>query len=187
MASRFLDLGYDVLEGLIDPGQIAFARKAMDFSHANGRMQRATKPSTEFGWEEYGPVAGEVLLRHCLPRIAAIAGEELLPTYAFWRIYEAGAELLVHRDRPSCEISATLMIAAEPEEQGWPIWVRDLEGTEVPVSLRPGSAVVYQGRKVYHWRERYAGQKHYQVFLHYVRKNGKYADFAHDGRPALNA
>lgn len=187
MTGAFHDLGYEAVEGLIEPGQIAFTRAAMEFSLRNGRMRASTKPAPGFGWEEYGPVAGEVLLRQCLPRIAAIAGEELLPTYAFWRVYETGAELLVHRDRASCEISATLMIGAEPDGHDWPIWVRDLGGTEVPVTLRPGAAVVYQGHKVFHWRERYAGQRHYQVFLHYVRKHGEYADHAHDGRGRLNA
>ena len=52
--------------------------------------------------------------------------------------------------------------------------------------LRAGSAIVYQGHLVPHWREAFSGQKHFQVFLHYVRREGEYADHAFDKRTGLN-
>ena len=46
-----------------------------------------------------------------------------------------------------------------------------------------GDGVIYKGTDIEHWRETCAGPEGYysgQVFLHYVRKNGKYANHAGD-------
>lgn len=107
-----------------------------------------------------------------------------MPAYAFWRIYETGAELRRHKDRNACEVSASLPVFAVPDEP-WPIHVRDLHGDETGVSLDPGDAIVYQGCRVPHWREPFTGERQYQVFLHYVIKGGDHADRAFDGRDGL--
>ena len=179
------DRGYVLVEDLIGPGQVAFARSAMELSDRSGAMRANSGAASGAGSEQYAPVASELLLRHCQPKIETISGHALLPAYSFWRIYGTGSTLAPHMDREACEISATLMIHAEPAGQDWPIWLRDLQGRDAALTLRPGSAVVYQGRRVRHWREAYAGQRHFQIFLHYVRQDGEFAGFAHDGEPGL--
>ena len=102
-------------------------------------------------------------------------GLKLFPTYAFWRMYTMFADLKKHKDRPSCEISATLHIGSDGSD--WPIY---MDGQEI--YLKPGDGVVYSGTKVEHWREEFYGDWYAQVFLHWVLKNGQYKDFYKDKR-----
>ena len=88
-------------------------------------------------------------------------GLELLPTYAFWRMYTINADLKKHKDRESCEISATVMLGSDGTP--WPIFIG---GTEI--NLEPGDAAIYLGCEVEHWREEFKGDWHTQTFLHYV-------------------
>ena len=100
---------------------------------------------------------------------------KLHPTYSFWRMYTAGSNLFKHKDRESCEISCTVNIGSCGTP--WPIFMDD-----VPVTLETGDAAIYLGREVKHWREEFQGDWNTQVFLHYVDKNGPYADFHMDKR-----
>jgi hypothetical protein len=100
---------------------------------------------------------------------------KLHPTYSFWRMYTAGSNLFKHKDRESCEISCTVNIGSCGTP--WPIFMDD-----VPVTLETGDAAIYLGREVKHWREEFQGDWNAQVFLHYVDKNGPYADFHMDKR-----
>jgi len=105
-------------------------------------------------------------------------GLELLPTYAFWRLYTYTADLKDHTDRPSCEISVTVMIGSDGTP--WPIYMGD-----TPVELEPGDACIYLGCEINHRREEFQGDWHSQVFLHYVDKNGPHANKKFDGRPII--
>jgi hypothetical protein len=74
-----------------------------------------------------------------------------------------------HRDRPACEISFTLNLAKDSD---WPIYFQRPDGSETLVELNPGDAVLYLGCQADHWRNKFEGEEHVQVFLHYVRANG---------------
>jgi hypothetical protein len=158
----------------------------MDVSRRTGRMHFATRVAPQGAFNEYSPLTGEALLIECRPAIEAVTARKLVPAYAFWRIYEHGAELLRHIDRSSCEVSATLPIYSNPEGLAWPIHVSGIDGTEAGVGALPVSGVVYQGCRVPHWREPFAGEVQYQVFLHYVIADGENAAYAFDGRESLN-
>ena len=181
----FWERGYTVARSLADARQLAFVRAAMTASQRIGRMRFATVVVPQGALNEYAPIGAEALLVQCRPAFEALTGRELLPAYAFWRIYQHGAELTRHVDRNACEVSASLPIYAEPEEHAWPIHVRDLHGEDTAVALHPGDAILYQGCRIPHWREPFAGQVQYQVFLHYVFKDGDKADFAFDRRESL--
>ena len=107
-----------------------------------------------------------------------LAGCELLPTYAYSRIYWPGSVLPKHTDRESCEVSATICIDSDPDP--WPIFV----GREKYI-LEPGDMLVYKGINLAHWRDAYTGNRHIQIFIHYVEKNGKYSEYKYDKRPCL--
>ena len=102
-------------------------------------------------------------------------GLDLLCTYAYWRMYTLNAALEKHKDRPSCEISVTIMIGSDGKP--WPIF---MDGTEI--NMEPGDAAIYLGCDVEHWREEFKGDWHAQTFLHYVDKNGSFTEFAKDKR-----
>lgn len=119
----------------------------------------------------------ETLQERLWPVVETVVGEELLPTYAYARLYSNGDELKKHSDRPACEISVTIQLGRS-HHYAWPIYM----GGE-RFDMGEGDGVVYRGCDIEHWREPCNGPKGYysgQVFLHYVKKNGSYANEAGD-------
>jgi hypothetical protein len=126
--------------------------------------------------------------------IGKYVNKELVPTYSYWRLYQQGEILARHYDRESCEISVTLCLGYNTsnvdQEQypdyDWPMFVETTDEPEngVPIHLKPGDMIIYKGCEIDHWRERFIGLNHAQVFLHYNDANGPYNN-ALDGRPIL--
>jgi hypothetical protein len=115
----------------------------------------------------------ETLQERLWPVIENVVGEELLPTYAYARLYSNGDELKVHSDRPACEVSVTIQLGRS-HHYAWPIYMGGQR-----FDMAEGDGVVYAGYDIDHWREPCNGPDGYyagQVFLHYVRKNGPYAN-----------
>ena len=110
------------------------------------------------------------LLVKKVPQVSDLCEEDVLPTYAYGRIYQHGETLHRHRDRDACEISLTVNL--QKDEVDWPIWIQKPNGEEVSLNLNPGDAMMYLGCVADHWREPYQGQLQTQIFLHYVRANG---------------
>jgi hypothetical protein len=109
-----------------------------------------------------------------------LVGEKLLPTYTHSRIYKNGATLVKHKDRPACEISVTLHLGSDGTS--WPICFTKPDGSVASKELKPCEAVIYLGCVSEHWREEsFSGQEYGQVFLHYVRSEGKYVNHCFDG------
>jgi hypothetical protein len=115
------------------------------------------------------------------------SGLKLYPTYSYARLYnQQGEELKNHRDRPACEISATITLGFEGDV--WSIYMGDHEdktdGSKIDMAI--GDAVLYRGCDKWHWREPYVeGQWQAQVFLHYVDQNGPHAEWKYDKRESL--
>ena len=145
----------------------------------------------------YADPLSETFLKTKKHLVEKAFGEKLIPTYSFSRMYYKDGELKKHSDRPSCEVSVTLNIFAD--DTNWPIWFHKLDMSkptnkgsanyeEDPKAksksliTKPGSAAAYEGCEYAHWREPYKGEKCMQVFLHYVKENGRYKAFAMDGR-----
>lgn len=182
MTSQFWDRGFEVIESLIAPAHIAMSSKAMDVSFGKGEMRKRDSGYVHGGEDEYGPVFGEVLLRHCRPTIEAVVGRELVESYAYWRIYKPGAKLLKHKDRPGSEIAVSITIEADPADQIWPLKLEDTHGDEETLILQPGSGIVYRGHEVPHWRDELTANAQKQLMLFYILKDGEFADYVFDGR-----
>ena len=116
-----------------------------------------------------------------MKKIEGILSMDLLPTYYFDRFYYEGQELTRHKDRPSCEISATVQISTN-RDQAWPIWFERPDHTENSVSMKNGDMVLYKGCEREHWREPLTGENsyHHQIFFHYVNAQGPYVHYAYD-------
>jgi hypothetical protein len=67
----------------------------------------------------YADQVMETLLMKVLPVMKKETGMVLVPTYSYARVYEKGAILNRHKDRPSCEISTTLNLGGD----NWPIFI----------------------------------------------------------------
>jgi len=135
----------------------------------------------------HGTVTFDKLLEDLTPHFEQASGLKLFPTYSYARLYNSqDEELKIHRDRPACEISATLTLDFEGDV--WPIYMGANEdksnATEVKMNI--GDAVMYRGCDIYHWREAYKeGKWQAQVFLHYVDQNGPHAEWKYDKRESL--
>lgn len=134
---------------------------------------------------KYADPAMETLLLTLQPLIEKATGIFVHPTYSFYRVYRPGDELVIHKDRPSCEISITISLGYDYKgaDYSWPIFV---DGT--PCELEPGDLVCYRGVDLDHWREKFVAPEdswHVQAFLHYVDINGPYVDYKYDGRKSI--
>ena len=140
----------------------------------------------------------ETLLMKMLPIMKKRTKLNLIPTYSYARVYEQGAILKRHKDRPSCEISTTLNLGGDP----WPIYIdptgednvidefKEIHKPNAPpgvkVTLKPGDMLIYSGCELEHWREPFNGNVCGQVFLHYNHRNGRFAESnLYDKRPIL--
>ena len=155
----------------------------------------------------YGDTLTDTLLESAVPFVERMVDELLYPTYSYMRMYKRGDQLAPHNDRPSCEVSMTLCLGYDVSGSGdpdfcWPICVDNsidyssdsdkagrpaALGEGKSVCLKPGDGVIYYGTEVRHWRNPFPGERHAQVFFHFVRRKGPYAESKFDYRPMLGA
>ena len=142
-------------------------------------------PQVPNAYSHYSDICMETLLLKLKNLMEKHTKLKLIPTYSYARIYEKGATLFRHKDRPSCEISTTLNLGGD----SWPIYIDPTgennisnvkftsKGEEVKikkgahkgikVNLSPGDMLVYSGCDLEHWRTPFKGIDCAQVFLHY--------------------
>lgn len=134
----------------------------------------------------YGAPIFDSLLQQLQPFFESASGKKLLPTYSYARMYSPGEELLIHTDRESCEISATITLGLIGEI--WPIYFssNSEKNNAACIEMEIGDAVLYRGIEKYHWRDKYQqGLWQAQLFLHYVDADGDNSRLKFDGRESL--
>lgn len=204
-ASDYRDNGYAHLAGFV-PREVCIALLArmktdlarqgvqLDSLAQQGPLLRAQAP--ELYGHHYPMFAS--FLWGMTPAVEQLTGEALLPTYAYFRLYRQGDICRVHGDRPACEHSLSLTLAYS-DDKAWPLEV-STQRTERPyaradeqfaaaeaagsVAMQAGDAVLYQGVHHHHGRttpnpNRWSAH----LFLHWVARNGPYADQAFDRQP----
>ena len=178
----FLTTGYHVVRQLLPEPVRSFAYEYVLKSARIGRLEDGDDdvPNTPY---RYADPVTESLLQLLRPHVSVASGVSLLPTYSYFRVYKHGDVLRSHRDRPSCEISATIALGSVTDA-AWPLWL-ERDGIAAAVVLEPGDGVIYRGIELQHWRERFSGLHAAQVFLHYVDRNGAHREWAFDKRPGL--
>ncbi len=154
----------------------------------HGILGTWTDPQVPNSYSCYGDFSTETLLLKMIPEIEKYTGSKIVPTYSYTRLYKKGDILARHKDRPSCELSATINLGGEP----WSIYIDETGADSVidfhknkikpnapkgtQVFLNAGDMLVYSGCSLEHWREPYHGDLLYgQVFLHYNDANGQFA------------
>ncbi|MFN3435124.1 MAG: hypothetical protein ACK4ZY_12095 [Sphingomonas sp.] len=204
LTSTYRDQGYVALPGLFPPevllafyqmmqADLAAAGKPLQSFTARGPLLR--QPAIEIYAFQYAPML--TFLWGLTPRMAEVAGCDLMPTYAYFRAYQQGDVCRVHSDRQACEHSLSLTIAYG-DDRPWALSVAT-ERTEVPqpvvaddfgaqpygsVAMRPGDGVMYQGTHHRHGRlDPNPNSWSAHLFLHWVEKDGRYREHAFD-RPA---
>lgn len=181
MNLSFISNGYLFIPNFIDSDRaIKTAKHFMNLCeeiNAKDDPQVSNAPSVR----NYGR-ALEILCEKT-PVISDIIGEYVLPAYTYGRVYGNGSTLEPHIDRPSCEVSLSVHLDGDKE---WALSLNDREGKQRDFIMTPGDAVLYLGTEFVHWREPYEGEYHAQVFLHYVRSRGEFADHYFDRMHAIN-
>tara|TARA_R100001440_G_scaffold65101_1_gene85869 strand:- start:269 stop:865 length:597 start_codon:yes stop_codon:yes gene_type:complete len=129
-------------------------------------------------YSHYADIVMETLLQKVKPIMEKESGVKLIETYSYARIYKKGDELKRHKDRSSCEISATMNLGGDE----WSIYLEP----DIKVNLRSGDMLMYRGCELEHWREPFEGKDCGQVFLHYNDASSKNAEKnKYDTRPML--
>jgi predicted 2-oxoglutarate/Fe(II)-dependent dioxygenase YbiX len=149
------------------------------------RGQTKHDPQCPLSDSVYGDPLFDNILNELAPHFSEMSGKELLPAYSYARIYRPGETLKFHKDRPACEVSATITLGVKGEP--WPIFFNKKDTAEygTKVLLQPGDGVLYKGCDIYHWREEFKGEWQCQIFFHYVDANGPYKHQKFDGRSTL--
>lgn len=184
--TEFQTNGYVVVKGFYKPEEVdiisRYLENALKRYPENNQGGNDGITNNTISW--YADPLAEVILRNSVPKIQAVTGLELYPTYSYTRVYQKGDDLKAHVDRPACEISVTSHIATVGKP--WPIYMK-APGKEPTVHyFEPGDACIYKGCEVEHWRnEAVDTDFNVQVMLHYVDKNGPSAGYKFDARPAL--
>lgn len=143
-------------------------------------------------FSQYSDSLMETLLQSYKHELEMYVGRELIPTYSYYRVYKPGDVLEDHKDRPACELSATVTLGykynGKDPNYRWPLHVY-VDGKKRVLNCEMGDAIMYKGCEVEHGRDKFnTGPFSYQVqvFLHYVDANGPYAkEWAFDKRPSV--
>src|SRR5438874_301141 len=156
------------------------------------RTPLLTKPALEVYSRQYVPMA--TFHWGLTPAVAEIAGCELIPTYAYFRVYQQDDVCLVHSDREACEHSLSLMIELS-DARPWALCVGKDRVEELPAPGGPdfgseeytslpmsaGDAVMYRGVDHRHGRvDPNPNRWSAHLFMHWVDANGPYAEHAFD-------
>lgn len=129
-------------------------------------------------FSKYGDPIADNLGLWTLKNAEEYTGYDLNFTYSYWRLYEKGDVLEYHRDRKSCDVSATVCLGwddtnLKDKSYHWSFYVESENKEEIRIDLNPGDAVFYRGCELFHWRNRCEVLNHSQVFLHYNTKQEK--------------
>ena len=187
--------GFQIVRNIISPQLLLHLKtefeilKEVSFYRSKDKFAFDCKDKFAFGdrqvplsFSMYAPQCFESLSKILLNQISEIVSKNLVPTYTFGRFYYEGAILHPHRDRDSCEYSATVCIDSTDL---WDFFIEDHQKNINAVKLNPGDMCVYSGCEVKHWREEYKGDQQIQCFLHYVDSDGDNKDHMYDKRPMM--
>ncbi len=188
-------------------------RDAVEYMYSNNVVQEENALGLFGTWKDqqipntyshYGDMVMETLLMKLLPKMRELTGLNLIPCYAYTRLYKKGDVLARHLDRASCERSCTIHFGGEP----WEISIdptKQLFVTDtiqhpthqeavvkpnapkgISLVMKPGDMLAYWGTHMEHWREPFEGTNHAQAFLHYNDADGPFANQnLYDKRPLL--
>lgn len=141
-------------------------------------------------FSKYADPIMETLLLLIKAKIENAVGENLLPTYSYYRNYRPGYELVPHVDREACEISVSIFFGCDYDRNiySWDLGIKNETNIFELVDLDVSDGVVYNGLITPHGRPKFEppnGRNHVQGFFHYVKTNGPFADQKYDKREYL--
>jgi len=145
--------GYAVLRGLFTPIFVAAVREYYRRLEREGYLmggdaRRRGRPL----------IHDEPLLAFLGSQLAAVVSQvtrQRAPSiFSFLRVYDPGAVLERHRDRPVCRWNIDLVAGGEPPPErrtAWPLWIDGRRGRRA-VRLGLADGLLYRGTELRHWR-----------------------------------
>ena len=113
----------------------------------------------------------KAMLKLCHKRMEEITAQKLEIVRSYYRIYAEGCYLTPHMDDEELEYSVTINMGSKgPEGYCWPIYIEEVDGEREDILLYPTDALIYNGSKLRHGREKFLGVYQTQLFLHYKEK-----------------
>lgn len=181
----FKKYGFQVVKNFLEPDFVEFIQQYFFLRIKAGHSVLGDEQAPN-SYSFYGDPLMETILESSTESLSKISEFNLLPTYSYSRLYGMGDELVIHKDRPSCEISATISLGV-PNNDISPIYFSQNEDKSNPIKilLEPGDLCLYRGCNLYHWREPFNQKWYLQSFLHYVNADGEYKDHIYDKRNYL--
>jgi hypothetical protein len=167
--------GWVAARGLLEPALARVVYKTLLLQQWRGESYRDNHVPTAA--TVVNTALTDALLLEVRPRIEAIAGCRLVPTYSYARVYFHDDAFIRHHDRGSCEVSVSIHVGRDGGEAS--LWF----SPNHRVDMEEGDGAVYLGCDTDHWRERFSGNTMAQLLLHYVVAGGAHVAEYFDGNP----
>jgi len=206
MNYEFEKNGYYVSRNFFSKELINIAKEYFELKYRVAKFYKEKKVLTTEGdvadsYCFYGDTLCESILLASGQKISNLLKLNIAPTYTYARIYEEGDVLVPHRDRPSCEISATCPIF-DSDGNTSIIYISKythckfngvtritteeaFKNDYFKAELNPGDVLFYKGCEHYHWRKPLKSSYLFQFFMHSVQTNGSNKDWVYDKRPLM--
>lgn len=183
---KFKKDGIQIVRNFLELDFVEFIQDYFSLKINSGNYNKS-EVQVQYSYEFYSDFLMETILQNSCKSLSKEIDLQILPTYSFARLYNKGDELKRHRDRPECQISATLSLGYSKEEPSPPIFFSESENSNknICVTLNPGDLCFYRGTEYWHWRPPIKNKWVLQSFLHFVDANGEYSDKIYDSRPYL--
>jgi hypothetical protein len=167
--------GYVLIKNFMSPETVQLCKSFLDLSMSCGLRREEINIGYLLGRIEYiepNVFADSVLLAY-KNKVESIFETELVPSYIFIRQYHEGSSLVIHRDRPVCEFSVTVLLHKDGPGASPLGFCDDEEGNNpIEVGMEEGDAIVFTGAKDFdgrwHYRPPVTQKSVTQAFLHYV-------------------
>jgi hypothetical protein len=166
--------GYVLIKNFMSPEIIQICKSFLDLSISSGLHKPETNPYLIGEIDQILPnIFVDSILLAYLNTVQDLFQTEIIPSYVFFRQYYKDSELLIHRDRPVCEFSATILIDKDGEGSSSLCFCDDEHGTNtVEVFMEEGDAIIFSGaydfNGKWHYRPKVEQKSITQAFLHYV-------------------
>lgn len=186
MTNKFKENGFLVVRNYLD--QIGLDLGVLQeyfylkFSTSECSASRLTPGSYNY----YSDLLTETILKLSKNKFEEYTQSSLLPSYSYTRLYVKGNRLVKHKDRKEAQISATMCVDISDQEYPSTIYMsktnEDTDG--IPLILNPGDICLYDGSKMWHWRDRIKNDWMLQCFFHYFDADTENT-VMYDGRSSL--
>ena len=114
MNAELRENGYIAAKGLLEPALASVIYKILLLKQWRGECFRDNHIPTAASVSNAAET--DALLLELRPKIEAISGVLLVPTYSYARLYFSGDTMIRHHDRRSCEVSVSIHLGRDGGE-----------------------------------------------------------------------